>query len=95
MFWTGNAAKFAQGCFEQRKKLFRVYEEFIQGYNEDSEKGYKLEVDVKCPKEPHNTHSGLAFLHERIKNDKCKNLVCNNDLTFLHKRITMLFIKKF
>ena len=28
----------------------RVYEEFIKNYDEDSDKGYILEVDVKYPK---------------------------------------------
>ena len=33
--------------FKWRKDLFRFDKEFIQSYDEDSDKGYILEVDVK------------------------------------------------
>ena len=52
-------------------------EEFIKNYNENNNKGYILEVDVKYPKKLHDLHSDLPFLPKRIKIDKCKKLVCN------------------
>ena len=52
-------------------------EEFIKNYNENSKKGYILEVDVKYPKKLHDSHSDLPFLPKRMKIDKCKKLVCN------------------
>ena len=52
-------------------------EEFIKNYNENSSKGYILEVDVKYPKKLHDLHSDLPFLPKRIKIDKCKKLVCD------------------
>ena len=55
----------------------RINEEFIKNYNENSYKGYTLEVDVKHPKKIHNLHSDLPLLPKRIKIDKCKKLVCN------------------
>ena len=46
-------------------------------YDKDSEKGYILKVSVKYPKEPHKLHSGLPFLTETMKTDKCEKNVCN------------------
>ena len=54
-----------------------IDEEFIRNYNEDNDKGYILEIDVKYPRKLHNLHSDLPFLPERMKIDKCKKLVCN------------------
>ena len=55
----------------------KINEEFIKNYNENSNKGYILEVDVKYPKKLHDLHSDLPFLPRRMKIDKCKKLVCN------------------
>ena len=55
----------------------RINEEFIKNYNENSNKGYILEVDVKYPKKVHDLHIDLPFLPKRMKIDKCKKLVCN------------------
>ena len=60
--WTGND---------------EINEEFIKNYNENDNKGYILEVDVKYLKRLHELHSDLPFLPERIKIDKCNKLVCN------------------
>ena len=54
-----------------------INEEFIKNYNENDNKGYILEVDVKYPKRLHELHSDLPFLSERIKIDKCDKLVSN------------------
>ena len=55
----------------------RINEEFIKNYNENNNKGYILEVDVKYLKTLHYLHSDLPFLPKRMKIDKCKKLVCN------------------
>ena len=55
----------------------KINEEFIKNYNENSNKGYILEVDVKYPKKLHDSCSDLPFLWRRMKIDKCKKLVCN------------------
>ena len=52
-------------------------EEFIKNYDEDADKGYIFEVDVEYPKNLHDLHSDLPFLHERIKINKCNKLACN------------------
>ena len=54
-----------------------INEEFIKNYNENDNKGYILEVDVKYPKRLHELHSDLPFLSERMEVNKCKKLVCN------------------
>ena len=51
-------------------------EEFIKNYDENSDKGHILEVDVEYPENIRMLHSDLAFLPERIKINKCTKLVC-------------------
>ena len=58
-------------------------------YDENSDKGYILEVDVECPKNIYKLHSDLSFLPERMKIDKCSKLVCNaqnKENYFIHIR---------
>ena len=50
---------------------------FIKNYDENNDKGYIFEVDVKYPKRLHDLHSDLPFLPERMELNKCKKLVCN------------------
>ena len=63
--------------FKWVEDISRINEEFIKNYDENSNKGYILEVDVKYPKKLQNLHSDLPFLPKRMKIDKCKKLVCN------------------
>ena len=63
--------------FKWVKNTSKIDEEFIKNYDEDSDKGYILEVDVKYPRKLHDLHSDLPFLPKRMKIDKCKKLVCN------------------
>ena len=59
------------------KNVSKFDEEFIKNYDEDSNKGYILEVDVKYPKDLDNLHIDLPFLSERMKIKKYNKLVCN------------------
>ena len=54
-----------------------INEDFIKNYNENDNKGYILEGDIKYPKRLHKLHSDLPFLSERMKIDKYNKLVCN------------------
>ena len=57
--------------------MLKLKEDFIKNYDEDSDKGYILEVDVKYPKTLSDLHSDLSFLPEIMKINKCSRLVCN------------------
>ena len=52
-------------------------EDFIKNYDENNDKVYIFEVDVKYPKRLHELHSDLPFLPERMEINKCKKLDCN------------------
>ena len=62
--------------FKWVKNLSKFNESFIKNYDENSDKGYFLEVDVKYPKKLFNLHSDLPFLLERKQIKKCNKLVC-------------------
>ena len=53
--------------FKWIKKLSEFNEDFMKGYDENSDKGYFLEVDVEYPKKLFNLHRDLPFLPERKK----------------------------
>ena len=53
---------------EMRKSQFN--EDFIKNYNEDSNKGYLLEVDIHYLEKVHDLHNDLLFLSERKKIEK-------------------------
>ena len=58
-------------------------------FNEDSDKGYIIEVDFRCPKELYGLQSGLPFLPKRIQIDKCEKRLCslyNNKNYVIHMR---------
>ena len=55
----------------------KINEKFIKNYDENNDKGYILEVDVKYPRKLYDIHSDLPFLPKRMKIDKCKKLVSN------------------
>ena len=79
--------------FEWKKLLlsFKFDEGFIKNYDEDSDKGYILEVHVEYPKCLHDLDSDLPFLPERMKINKCNRLVCN----LYDSKTLMLFTKSF
>ena len=58
-------------------KINEINEEFIKNYNENDNKGYIFEVDVRYSKRLHDLHSDLPFLPERMEINKCKKLIYN------------------
>ena len=59
--------------FDTSETSNKINEDFIKNYDENNDKGYILEVDVKYPKRLHELHSDLPFLSERMEVNKCKN----------------------
>ena len=58
-------------------KKVNKFIKLIKNYNEESDEGYILEVDIEYPKKLYDLNSDLPFLPERMKINKCSKLVCN------------------
>ena len=63
--------------FKWKRNISKFSEDFIKNFDEDSDKGYILEVDVEYAKNLHDLHSDLPFLPEKMKINKCSKLVSN------------------
>ena len=50
---------------------------FIKNYDENSNTGYFLEVDIDYQKKLFNLHKDLPFLPERKKVEKVEKLICS------------------
>ena len=53
--------------FEWIEDTFQFNEDFIKSYDEESDEGHFLEVDVQYPEKLHELHNDLLFLPERTK----------------------------
>ena len=67
--------------FELIKDTSRFNEDFIKNYNEESDKGYFLEVDVQYLEKLHELNNDLPFLPERMRSEGSEKLV-----TILHNK---------
>ena len=74
--WT-MSQKLPVNGFEGVEELSKFEVDFIKNYDEHSDKGYFLDVDIEYPKKLFNLHRDLPFLPERNKIGKCDKLVCN------------------
>ena len=63
--------------FAWEENIRKFNEDFIRNYDEDSNKGYFVEVDVEYPKSLFNLNSDLPFLPEKNRIKKCNKLVCS------------------
>ena len=71
--------KLSVNGFKWIKNIFKFDEDFIQNYDEDSNKGYIIEVDVEYPKDLLNLHSDLPLLSESKKIKKYNKVFCDID----------------
>ena len=62
---------------ESIKDSFQFNEDFTKNYNEESDEGYFLEVDVQYLEKFHELHNNLPFLPERMKFEKVEKLMTN------------------
>ena len=60
--------------FKWVKNLSEFNEDLIKNYDENSDKGYFLKVDVEYSKNLFNSHKDLPFLPKRKNVEKLKNL---------------------
>ena len=73
----GNVAKASSKYFESIEDTSQFNEDFIKNYNEISDKGDFLEVDIQYTEKLHELHNDLPFLPERMKIEKFIKLVAN------------------
>ena len=63
--------------FEWIKDTSQFNEDLIKNYNEESNEGYFLEVDVQYIELLHELHNELPFLPEKMKTEKVEKLVAH------------------
>ena len=80
----------------KQKKLSKFSEDFIKNYDEKSNEGYFLEVDIDYPKELFNLHKDLQFLPESKKVNKVEKIICsieNKQKYYSHKNYSHKIFK--
>ena len=63
--------------FEWIKDTSQFNEHFIKYYNEESDEGYFVEVEVQCLEKLHELHNDLPFIAERMKIERVEKLISN------------------
>ena len=65
--------------FELVKDTLQFNEDFIENYNEESDEGYFLQVDVQYLEKLHELNNDLPFLPKRMEIERVERLVANLD----------------
>ena len=68
--WSMSQTQIINGFMWYNNYLSDFTEEFIKNYNENSHKGYFLEVHIEYPKKLWRSHKDLPFLPEIKKSKK-------------------------
>ena len=63
--------------FRWVEDLSQFHEDFVKKYDENSDIGYFLEVDIDYPKRLFNLHKDLLFLPARKKVEKVEKPICS------------------
>ena len=63
--------------FEWIKDTSQFNKDFIENYDEESDEGYFLKVDVQYLEKSHELHNDLPFLPENMYIEKVEKLVAN------------------
>ena len=63
--------------FKWVENTFQFSKDFIQNYNEDSDKSYFLEVSIQYPEKLYDLHNDLPLLPERMKVEKVEKHEAN------------------
>ena len=63
----------------KQERLSKFNGDFIENYDEKSNEGYFLKVDIDYSKELFNLHKDLPFLPERKKVEKVEKLICSTE----------------
>ena len=77
LYGCAMSQKLPVNSFEWIKDTFQFNKDFIRNYNEESDKGYFLAVDVQYLEELHELYNGLPFSPERMKIENVEKLVAN------------------
>ena len=60
--------------FRWENDISRFNDDFIKNYDENSDEGYILEVDIEYPEKLFNLHKDFPFLPEKKKVEKSKSM---------------------
>ena len=77
LFGQAMFRKLPVGNFEWVTNTGNFNKKFIKNYDENSDKRYIFEVDIKYSKNLHNFHNDLPFLPERVNIKKCNQFACS------------------
>ena len=69
--------KLPVNTFEWITDTSQFNDDFIKDYNQESDEGYFLDVDVQYLEKLHELHNYLPFLPERMKIKKVEKLVAS------------------
>ena len=79
LYGSAMSKKLPGNGFKLENDPSKSNENFVENYNENSDVGYFLEVDIEYPKHLWGSHKDLPFLPERKKLEKVEKLVCGID----------------
>ena len=77
IYMYGHVTKLPLNYVKWVEDIFEFNEDFTKSYNDETDEGNFLEVDVQYPGHSHLIHNNSPFLAERIKIEKIEKLAAN------------------